>query len=802
MTPNAKLYVIVILLLGASVLTLTFSDWQLHDPVRFACYYLLAITASVLKVTIPGMAGRMPYNFVFVLIGLVQLTLPETLLLGCTTVLIECVWRRTSRMTLLDVLFSLSNMAVAIGCAAYVITAPATAVIPKTILIFLATTVFFIVNTFPLAAVVALTQRRPVMRVWKGDHTETYPFYLLGALVACAFDMVAKYAGWQAALLTLPFAYLIYRTYGLYVARVEDEKVHAEQLASLHLRTIEALALAIEAKDNTTHDHLKRVQIYAVEVGKDLGLTDDELEALQAAAVLHDIGKLAVPEHIISKPGKLTPEEFEKMKIHPIVGAEILEHVQFPYPVVPIVRAHHEKWNGSGYPYGLRGKDIPIGARILSAVDALDALASDRQYRRALPLDEAMAKVEQESGRSFDPEIVHALKKRYVELERKAQTANAPGGVKLSTDVKVVRGAAPAAGFAEAALSPLMSSPASVQPTDLLTGMARARQDMCDLFDQPGDRGRMTLDEIFAVFSVRIKRAVPHEGIAVYLVHDDKLIPRYVNGDNYRLFSSLRIPVGQGLSGWVAENRKPILNGNPSVEPGYLNNPKIFSTLRSALAVPLVGSSGVIGVLSFYHEVRDAYMHDHMRLAESIAPRMALSIERELRAVQPQAPPDVPEAAQGAAVLRHIDSELGRAKRLNTSVAVLICTVENLPDALVRLGRSEGERLLRTVVPMLRDCCREFDYIGRIRENEFVIVMPGLTPQVVRSKAAKLMQVSVDAGGKPLYVLAADAAYPDDGFEAEVLLAAADRRLFDLQFRLQPAQPAGGYRAAAHNWVQ
>src|SRR3989440_6539273 len=119
----------------------------------------------------------------------------------------------------------------------------------------------------------------------------------------------------------------------------------------------------------------------------------EEMEALQAASLLHDIGKLAVPEHIISKPGRLTPEEFEKMKIHPVVGAEILERVQFPYPVVPIVRAHHEKWDGTGYPSGLAGEAIPIGARILSAVDCLDALASDRQYRRALPLDQAMSGV-------------------------------------------------------------------------------------------------------------------------------------------------------------------------------------------------------------------------------------------------------------------------------------------------------------------------------------------------------------------------------------------------------------------------
>src|SRR4030081_2362060 len=229
--------------------------------------------------------------------------------------------------------------------------------------------------------------------------------------------------GWQSSLLVLPPIYLMYRSYRLYLGKLETEKRHAEQVSSLHLQTIEALALAIEAKDQTTGDHLQRVRIYAMELAKELGLNEDETEALRAASVLHDIGKLAVPEHIISKPGKLTPEEFEKMKIHPIVGAEILEQVDFPYPVVPIVRAHHERWDGSGYPYGLKGEEIPIGARILSAVDCLDALATDRQYRRALPLDAAMAKIESESGSTFDPNVINILKARYRELEQKALQA-------------------------------------------------------------------------------------------------------------------------------------------------------------------------------------------------------------------------------------------------------------------------------------------------------------------------------------------------------------------------------------------
>ena len=184
----------------------------------------------------------------------------------------------------------------------------------------------------------------------------SFPFYLVGASVAWIISLFTRQMHWQGSIVLMPVIYLIYRSYELYLARLEDEKRHVESIAGLHMRTIEALALAIEAKDHTTHEHLRRVRVYAVEMGKQLGLAGPELEALKAAALLHDIGKLAVPEHIISKPGRLTQEEFEKMKIHPVVGAEILERVSFPYPVAPIVRAHHEKWDGSGYPLWSAGR--------------------------------------------------------------------------------------------------------------------------------------------------------------------------------------------------------------------------------------------------------------------------------------------------------------------------------------------------------------------------------------------------------------------------------------------------------------
>jgi putative nucleotidyltransferase with HDIG domain len=425
----------------------------------------------------------------------------------------------------------------------------------------------------------------------------------------------------------------MYRSYRLYLGKLEAEKQHAQKVSNLHLRTIEALALAIEAKDQTTGDHLQRVRIYAMELARELRLTEDETEALRAASVLHDIGKLAVPEHIISKPGKLTPEEFEKMKIHPIVGAEILEQVDFPYPVVPIVRAHHEKWDGSGYPNGLQGEAIPIGARILAAVDCLDALASDRQYRKALPLNEAMAKVASEAGVSFDPRVVDILQRRYVELEKLATQQPFQAPPKLSTDVKVERGAAPATGFAESE-EPVAQE--LVSTNNRAEDIAAARQE-AQAFSEFGHRlgNALSLEDTLSLLSVRMKRLVPHDALAVYVVRNEILIPAFVSGENFRLFSSLRIPIGEGLSGWVAQNAKPILNGNPSVEPGYLNDPNKYSTLRSALAVPLQrssqGTTSVVAVLALYRIPTDAFTRDDLSIVQTMAAVAASAIENALQ---------------------------------------------------------------------------------------------------------------------------------------------------------------------------
>ena len=787
MTLGARLYISVVVALGSFVLAVGILHPTSRQPVKFVCYLLVAVVASRLKVNLPGITGTMSVNFLFILLGILELSFAETLAVGCAAILTQCFYRDRPRFV--QVLFNTCATSFAIGLSycVYHVTLFRAQNNPAILLVATAST-YFVANTIPVATIISLTEHKSLRRIWSDCYFWSFPYYLVGAGVAGLVSWLNRVVDWQTSLLILPAVYLIYRSYRLYLAKLEDEKGHVEEMANLHLRTIEALALAIEAKDHTTHDHLQRVRVYAVEVAKELEVSTEEMEALQAAALLHDIGKLAVPEHIISKPGKLTPEEFEKMKIHPVVGAEILERVRFPYPVVPIVRAHHEKYDGSGYPFGLKGDEIPIGARILSAVDFLDALASDRQYRRAMPLADVMKRLHSEAGKSFDPRVVEVLRRRYLDLEKlvEQRTQKVPWS-KLSTDLKVERGHAPAAGFVETGTK-------DNNEATFLALIAAARQEAQTLFELSQDLGAsLSLDETLSVFSVKLKRLVPYDSIAIYVRRDDLLYPEHVSGDNFRLFASLRIPLGQGLSGWVAQNRKPIINGNPSVEPGYLNDPTKFSTLRSALALPLEGLNGVVGVLALYQAEADAFTSDHLRILQAVTSKMALAIENALKYQQAEssATTDYLTGLPNArSLFLELDKELARCKRDNTSLTVMVCDMDGFKQINDRFGHLEGNRVLRLFAMAMKETSREYDDVARMGGDEFVVIAPGLSAEAANKKAEQLRLLARRAGQEIcqediLSLSVGRAVYPDDGLDAEELLAEADRRMY-LEKQQQP----------------
>jgi diguanylate cyclase (GGDEF)-like protein/putative nucleotidyltransferase with HDIG domain len=776
-----------------------------HDPVKFACYLLIAVLASTMKVRLPGIEGTMSVHFLFVLLCIMELSLLETLAIGCAAALVQTLWKPKRKPELVKLIFNLSMTSNAIGltyAAYHVSAAPLNHSVP--LLLVVAACTYFLTNTVPVAIVIALSEERSLQKIWTETFFWSFPYYLAGAAVVGLIHSANRYVGWQSALLILPVMYWLYRSYHLYLGRLEEEKKrveieklqveaekrHVEQVSALHLRTIEALALAIDAKDHTTHRHLHRVRTYALAVAKELGLGEEESDALRAASLLHDIGKLAVPDHIISKPGRLTPEEFEKMKIHPVVGAEILEKVAFPYPVAPIVRSHHEKWDGSGYPDGLKGEEIPICARILAAVDCLDAIASDRQYRKALSLEEAMGKVAEQAGISFDPRVVEILQRRHVELEQLALMSLASAEEsRVSEDYKVERGDRPAAGFER------NSNRRHGSETDFLSSIASARQEAHTLFELSQDLGNsLSLDETLSLVSVRLRKLVPYDSFVAFVRKGSLLIPEFVSGDNFRVLSSLEIPVGEGLCGWVARNAKPIINGNPAVEPGYMTGPKKLTELRSALVVPLEAISGLVGVLALYQTEADAFTSDHLRVLQVITSKVALSIENALkyRQAETSATSDYLTGLPNArALFMHLDREVERCKRENSSVAVLVCDMNGFKQINDRYGHLEGDKALKIFANLLREICREYDYVARMGGDEFVIVVPNMTPSAIRDRSAMVNALAQKAGrqvcGKNILSSSVGAAiYPQDGSDAEQLLAEADRKMYaDKQFHYE-----------------
>ena len=757
MSIRARLFIGATAALGMWSLAHALWHWQSVDLARFVCYLLVAVLASSLKIQLPGIVGTMSVNFLFILLSVLELNLPETLVLGCTATLAQCLFGTRQKLVPIKIVFNVfSMMANAIAVSYFAYRALQRVLGAGTLpLLVITALIFFLANTIPVALIISLTEGKPAHKVWAECHFWSFPFYMVGAAVVFAVGFLSKRVGWQTSLLVLPLVYWVYRSYHLYLAKlaaekrqVEIEKRNAEEVAALHLRTIESLALAIEAKDHTSHKHLQRVRVFTVEVAKELGFPEDEIEALRAAALLHDIGKLAIPEHIINKPGRLTPEEFEKMKIHTLVGAEILQRVAFPYPVAPLILSHHERWDGTGYPDGLKGEQIPQGARVLAAVDCLDALSSHRQYQNTMSLDAAMEKVASMSGSAFEPRVVEVLKRRYRELEMIVQSDSTPAEeATLSTDVRIKAGGELAAGFEQSAP---IAGPAN--EADFLSSIASARQEAQTMFELSQDLGNsLSLGETLSVLSVRLRKMIPYDSMAVFLLKDGRLVPELVSGDNFRLLSSLNIGLGEGLCGWVAEKRRPIVNGNPEAEAGYVSDPTKFTTLRSTLAVPLEGLNGVVGVLAMYCADRDAFAADHLRILLAVSSKIALSVENALKYQQAEdsATTDYLTGLPNArSLFVHLSRELARCRRTGTSLAVMVCDLDNFKQINDLYGHLEGDNLLKDFAGHLKETCRGYDYVARMGGDEFVVVAPGLSPEASSEKSSRLNQLAVEAGRK------------------------------------------------------
>ncbi len=796
MPVRVKLVIALILSLGAWSIRLAAHSSPSHSWIRFSVYLAAILLSSGLKVAMPRGDGTLSVNFPFILLGIIQLSPAEALALAALSVFAQCRIRVLKAFTLVQISFNVANTVTSTMFAALTFAGMLRLHVELAPALSVAAAIYFLANSIPVAFVIGWSKGEAPLQFWLREFPWYLPFYLVGGLLAVIADLISIHFGWTTSLLLVPLVYTIYRAYQGQMTMIRNRQQHLEETEALHLRTIEGLAMAIEAKDQGTHDHLLRVRVYVSEIGKALGLDELQLKALHTASFLHDIGKLAVPEHILNKPGKLTPEEFDKIKIHPVVGADILERVRFPYPVVPIVRSHHEAWDGSGYPDGLKGEEIPLAARILTAVDCFDALACDRPYRKALPLDKVMAMLREKAGTQFDPRVIEILSERHIALEKQARLQG-ESIVALKTEVAVWRGAAPAAGFQQDNVHTPDPTESFDTPQgtdthpDSLHLIAAAREEAQAIFEIGQMLGNsLSPSETTSVMSARLRRLIPFTSLALYLKDGDFLTSEFLDGEAARHLSTSPIPLGEGLSGWVGQSGKPILNGNPKVEPNFQPSSDASASPNSALALPLFNlSRDVFGVLTVYSNSADAFSRDHLRILQAIESKFSLSLANALRFSHSEKQNSVDSTTQlpnPSQFFFHLDAELNRADRSGETLGIIVCDLNAFKAVNDQLGHHTGDLLLRSIAQRFRDSCRAYDTVARMGGDEFVFLLPGLSPDVVPGRLEDIQNavsqacrdLDIHASGINVSVSAGAAFFPADGTTAEDLLGTADRRMY------------------------
>jgi diguanylate cyclase (GGDEF)-like protein/putative nucleotidyltransferase with HDIG domain len=595
--------------------------------------------------------------------------------------------------------------------------------------------VHFIVNCGVMSTLTALDWEDGSTPALKGRVAWTGLSYAGTSAMACLIIKLLTVVPFYALMISVPILAITYFTYKVYTERVETSNRHAEQVADLHLKTIEALAIAIDAKDEVTHDHVRRVQIYATGLARLFGLSEPEIEALKAGALLHDIGKLAVPDYILNKPGALTPAEFDRMKVHTIVGAEILERVGFPYPVVPVVRHHHERWDGRGYPDGLRGDEIPITARIMTLADCFDAVREDRKYRKAMTHDEAIAMLREGSGTVFDPNVVKTFLDHLDEFEaevREQRVEPRLAGTQLDTG-----GLEPDQGD---------SGPF------VFERIRSAHREVITLYDIAQTIGTsLDLRDTFAVFASRLEDIVSYTTCVLFLVNPDStdVEATHVAGRDAERFRNKRVPSGGGITGWVVANATAMHNCDPRLDLDALSV-ESNEEYRAATVVPLIRDRTVLGALALYSADQDSYTGDHLRLIEAVAKLATDAIANAVHheRTETSALTDLSTGLPNARALRYrFEEEADRAKRHRDSFSVMMMDLDGFKAVNDKLGHQAGDQLLREIARLLSSQVRSADFVSRYAGDEFVAILQ-VGPEEV-AELARRMQKAISGTTAP-----------------------------------------------------
>lgn len=788
-----QLYLAAVIFAGLGVVLHSLYSLYVR-PVGYEWFILAGLTllSGSFTVKVPTIPARLSVSETFVFAAVLLFGPAAATMVVALDSLVISLWifktsRRAERL-----LFNFAAPAVAVWIAARAFFAIAgiepLSITPQPIVslvvpLLVLAVIYFVLNSWLIAVAVAFEQRSSAFNVWRRNFMWLSLNYFSGASVAALLLPYLQGPGYglvRVIGVLLPLLLISYLTLKTALGRVEDANRHLAELNRLYLSTIETLAMAIDAKDQITHGHIRRVQHFAVGLAEAMGLKETaQIRAVEAAALLHDMGKLAVPEYILNKPGPLTPAEFEKMKLHASVGADILSAIEFPYPVVPIVRHHHESWDGTGYPDGLKGSDIPIGARILSVVDCFDALTSDRPYRPRLSDTDALRILTDRRGTMYDPLVVDT----FVRVHKSIAPSHdeiAAGGRGLSA---ITRGSLPTIEGVLIGGSRLDDISASTEEMLLLYELARSLS------------GRLELADAADVISKHLRRLVPATTCVFFLydANSDELVAAHAAGENASHFSDIRIAMGQRLSGWVAANRQTIVNSDPMLDLGEVAR-VLRPPLRSCLSTPLQADKELVGVLTVYSTHREAFTEDHRRIVEVVARQVSETVRHSVDFRREQTE-KLRDELTGLPNRQHLErfvaSELGAATGLPCSI-LLIEVTQSTP----RVGlRGPGQRVIAQAAAAMRAGLRGADLLFRYDTERFVALLTqtdAATADALGRRVANeltTIRLGEEENAGVAVVRMGRATAPDDGTTLSDLISTAENR---------PLPPAPSTRQSIH----
>ena len=585
--------------------------------------------------------------------------------------------------------------------------------------------------------------------------------------------------------------YLIYRSAR---NRLQAKANEIEALSKLHLATAEALATAIDAKDQTSHCHVRRVQIYAAGMGEVFGLSAEDIAALKAGALLHDVGKLAVPPHILNKPGPLTHAEFEKMKIHTVVGAQILGRVDFPYPVIPIVRHHHEQWDGRGYPDRLRGEQIPITARIISVVDCFDSIREDRPFRRSMTLDEATALLRRGAGIHFDPTVVEEFIKHLPQFEAEIE--------RLDLQHQPFTHTAKPIQLSEVDITQTRERGSYIAYDQI----KKAHREVYALYEIARTFGTsLDVEHTLEILVDKVGHVVPFDTCIVYFYDEHKgyATARHVAGKNAQKLAGRCIALGEGVTGFALANKSPVNQLHPSLDFTDIN-PEAAIKYRSMASLPLFKDDVLLGALSVYSTELEQYSDDHMRLLETVTRLASDALGNAMQHAEAESNA-LTDPLTGLPNARYLalrfEEEAARARRTDRFFQVVMLDLDEFKNVNDTHGHKAGDKMLREVAHLISGQLREYDFLARYGGDEFV----ALVQEVVGAQVEDLCQRIEGAVSKfsmavgknrsaRVGISVGTATFGVDGDTLDQLVVAADNEMYRVKSshrssRISPDQP-------------